>query len=183
VTGLRRPADDGVFETERCLVRNWRPEDDERILDIYRRWEVSKWLGSSPRAMESIEEARRLVRRWCELNDRAAIAGRWAVERKADRVVAGTVILIPLPDGGGELEVGWHFHPDSWGHGYATEAARGALHRGFDHGLAEIFAVVRPGNTASVAVCHRLGMTPQGRTKKYYQTELELFRATSATSG
>jgi RimJ/RimL family protein N-acetyltransferase len=103
------------------------------------------------------------------------------VERRTDSVVAGTVILVPLPDGDGEFEVGWHFHPDSWGQGLASESARGALEWGFTHGLDEIFAVVRPDNAPSLAVCERLGMDAVGRTTKYYQTELELFRTSRRT--
>ena len=41
--------------------------------------------------------------------------------------------------------------------------------------LDEIWAVVRPDNTPSLAVCARAGMTPRGRTTRYYGTELELF--------
>jgi arylformamidase len=175
VVPLERPGDT-AYETERCWVRNWRPEDAERVLEIYSRWEVAKWLGSEPKLMQDLEEARRLVERWDELNDEDEIAGRWAVERKSDGVVLGTVILMPLPDGDGEFEVGWHFHPDAWGGGFASETARGAVAWGFEHGLREIWAVVRPGNDASTAVCRRIGMTPLGLTTKYYDAELELFR-------
>ncbi|MGW4898736.1 GNAT family N-acetyltransferase [Kitasatospora sp. NPDC004240] len=31
-------------------------------------------------------------------------------------------MLLPLPDGDGEVEVGWHLHPEAWGQGYATVA-------------------------------------------------------------
>lgn len=166
---------DIVFETERCVVRNWRPADAERAFDIYRRWEVAQWLGAVPQAMESVDQAERLVERWAELNDEDLVGGRWAVERRADGVVAGTVILVRMPDGDGEFEVGWHLHPDSWGQGLATEAGRGAMGWGFGHGLAAILAVVRPDNEASLAVCRRLGMRHQGLTDRYYGTELELF--------
>jgi RimJ/RimL family protein N-acetyltransferase len=169
--------DDLAFSSKRCLVRNWRSGDAERVLDIYRRWEVARWLGSDPKVMESLDQARTTVERWAALNGRGPIAGRWAVERRSDGVVAGTVILVPLPDGDGEFEVGWHFHPDSWGQGFATEAADAALSRAWQHGLSEVYAVVRPDNTRSLAVCRRLGMEALGRTSKYYETELELFSA------
>lgn len=177
VVPLARPAD-LAYETERCWVRDWRPRDAERAFDIYRRWEVARWLGATPRTMEDIDAAHGLVARWSELNAADEVAGRWAVERKVDGLLLGTIILVPLPDGAGEVEVGWHFHPDAWGQGYATETARGALAWGFAHGLDEILAVVRPGNTASLAVCRRIGMTPLGLTGAYYDAELELFRAT-----
>jgi RimJ/RimL family protein N-acetyltransferase len=170
-------ADDVFFETERCVMRNWRPDDAERVFDIYSRWEVAKWLGATPRAMQELGGAHQLVERWAKGN-RTEQAGRWAVARKADGVVAGTSILIPLGPNGGddEYEVGWHFHPDSWGRGLATESARGALAYGRDrYGLTECYAVVRTDNEASIAVCRRLGMAHLGITEKYYGTELELF--------
>ena len=175
------------LETDRCLLRSWRPEDVSRVFDIYSRWEVARWLGAEPKAMETREEAARFVDRLDELNREQPVARRWAVERKDDGLVLGTIILVPLPEPApesgfpdGRFEVGWHLHPDAWGHGYATETARAALTWGFDRGLDEIFAVVRPDNTASLNVCRRLGMAALGRTAAYYDAELELFRTTAS---
>ena len=50
------------------------------------------------------------------------------------------------------------------------------IDRGFDAGLPEVYAVVRPGNAASLAVCARLGMQPLGRLRRWYDVELEAFR-------
>jgi len=83
------------------------------------------------------------------------------------------------PDDGADgrpVEIGWHLHPHAWGHGYATEAGAATARRGFDAGLREVYAVVRPDNTRSLAVCRRLGMTPLGRISRWYGTELEAFR-------
>jgi RimJ/RimL family protein N-acetyltransferase len=168
---------DVVAETARTRIRGWRPEESDRFFDIYRRWEVSRWLGSAPAAMQEPDEADARIARWAELNAADRSVGRWAVERKDDGVVVGTVLLVRLPDGDGELEVGWHLHPDSWGHGYASEAARAVLDRAFTAGVPEVLAVVRPDNAASLAVCRRIGMSSLGRTRRYYQAELELFRA------
>jgi len=172
-----------VFDTERCVVRNWRLEDAPRFLDTYSRWEVARWLGTRPRAVETLDEAKARIARWAEQNEAADLGGRWAVQRRDDGVVLGTVILIPLPDGDGEIEVGWHFHPDAWGHGFATESARGALGYANDHGVQEVLAVVRPENDRSLAVCRRLGMEHLGRTTRYYRTELELFRIRCEAGG
>ena len=59
------------------------------------------------------------------------------------------------------LEVFYGLAPGSWGKGFATEAARAVL----DHalgplGLPEVLAEVDEGNTGSIAVIERLGMTP-----------------------
>jgi RimJ/RimL family protein N-acetyltransferase len=120
-----------------------------------------------------------VIERWNERNQ-DPLYGVWAVEEKSTGVVAGTVLLVPLPEpadetGKGEVEVGWHFHPDAWGRGLATESARAAIARGFRGGLGEIYAVVRPDNHPSLAVCRRLGMRPLGRTDRWYGAELESF--------
>ena len=117
-----------------------------------------------------------LVTRWAGVCAGEEPFGVWAVEVVAAERVAGTVLLKPLPGGVGEVEVGWHLHPDCWGHGYATEAARAVIARGFAAGLPEVYAVVRPGNVASMAVCRRLGMEPLGRMRRWYDVELEAFR-------
>jgi len=158
--------------TARLRLRAWTtaPADLARMADLYGRDEVSRWLGGAPSVPP--EE---LVARWARVHELDARFGCWAIER-SDGVVAGTVLLKPLPNGVGEVEVGWHLHPDSWRHGYATEAARAVIDRGFDAGLPEVYAVVRPGNEASLAVCARLGMQPLGLFRRWYEVELEAFR-------
>jgi RimJ/RimL family protein N-acetyltransferase len=165
--------DDGaVLTTERLRLRPWTrsPADLARLSDLYGRVEVTRWLGGTP----SVPPAE-LVDRWAALHARDERFGCWAID-VPDRPVAGTVLFKPLPDGVGEVEVGWHLHPDSWHHGYATEAARAVIRRGFEAGLPEVYAVVRPGNEASLAVCRRLGMAPLGRMRRWYHVELEAFR-------
>ncbi len=161
-----------MLTTERLRLRGWTdsPADLARLADLYGREEVTRWLGGGP----SVSPAE-LVARWAALHARDPRFGCWAMER-GDGVVAGTLLFKPLPNGVGEVEVGWHLHPDSWGHGYATEAARAVIQRGFEAGLPEVYAVVRPGNEPSLAVCRRLGMDPLGRMTRWYGVELEAFR-------
>ena len=169
-----------VYETDRLVVRDWVDTDGDRVFDIYRRWEVSRWLGAEPRVMTDRDAAARVIERWNERNQDPTY-GVWAAEERTTGVVAGTVLLVPLPDPSdgtaskGEVEVGWHFHPDSWGRGLATEAARGAIAHGFKSGLSAIYAVVRPDNAASLAVCRRLDMRSIGRSSRWYDAELEAY--------
>jgi RimJ/RimL family protein N-acetyltransferase len=163
---------DELLRTDRLRLRPWTTSrhDLDRLADIYGRPEVTRWLGGPPRLT-----AAQIVARWDAVAAQDGRFGCWAIERP-DCTVAGTLLLKPLPNGVGEVEVGWHLHPDSWHHGYATEAARAVIARAFDAGLPEVYAVVRPGNEASLAVCRRLGMQPLGLFRRWYDVELEAFR-------
>jgi RimJ/RimL family protein N-acetyltransferase len=165
-----------IFETPRLIVRQWTADDADRLFDIYSRWEVARWLGATPKVLETREQAVAVASRWSSSWD--SPFGVWAVTVRETGVIAGSVLLIPLPGSGSpdEIEVGWHLHPDSQGHGYATEAALAALDRARAAGVGEVFAVVRPGNDASMAVCRRLGMESIGRTSRWYGVEAEAFR-------
>jgi RimJ/RimL family protein N-acetyltransferase len=168
-----------VFETERLIVREWTetPADLARVFDIYSRTEVVRWLGNRAPMTDPVEAAVR-VRAWAARTADAGFPyGLWAVQPRDGGPVAGSVLLRPLPGADGapsaDTEVGWHFHPDSWGRGYATEAARGTLGRAFAAGIPEVYAVIVPGNGPSAAVTRRLGMEPLGRTDRWYGMELE----------
>ncbi|SFF46440.1 GNAT family N-acetyltransferase [Blastococcus tunisiensis] len=162
-----------VLRTERLRLRAWTtsPADLARLADLYSREEITRWIGGTP-SVPPVE----LVSRWAAVTELDPRHGCWAIEPAGSPAAAGTVLLKPLPNGVGEVEVGWHLHPDSWGHGYATEAARAVIDRGFGAGLPEVYAVVRPGNEASVAVCTRLGMQRIGRFRRWYDVDLEAFR-------
>jgi len=175
-----------VFRTGRLVARPWTLADVDRHFDMYSRWEVARWLGSAPAPLQSREESVARIERWSLGVRRDRRFGLWAIEVAETRVVVGSVLLVPIPltgeersrppEEGGDVEVGWHLHPDSWGHGYATEAAQGALAKAWSDGLAEVVAVVYAGNEPSLRVCQRLGMEPTGPTQKWYGVELEAFR-------
>lgn len=159
--------------TERLRLRAWTssPADLARLADIYGRTEVTRWLGGPPTVPMA-----ELVERWAAISAADERFGCWALEPRDGGTPAGTLLLKPLPHGVGEVEVGWHLHPDSWGRGYATEAAAALIGCAFDAGVPEVYAVVRPGNEPSLAVCRRLGMQPLGLTTRWYAVELQAFR-------
>lgn len=173
------------FETDRLLIRDWLPQEDaEQAFEIYGDPIVMQFIGSG-KIEESIETQRlslqRIVSRYAEVNNGT---GAWAIAEKSSGQVVGTVILKQLPDGDGQLtqdyEIGWNLRQASWGKGYATEAARPAIAYGFQSlNLPIIYAVTHPANQASIHVTQRLGMTPLGRTQKYYGVETELFKLES----
>ncbi|GGK05877.1 acetyltransferase [Pilimelia anulata] len=176
------------FGTARLRAREWADADAERAYDLYRRDEVSRWLGSPPAPLTSLAGARERVASYRQRNaDSAHPCGVWALERRDTGLVVGTALLKVLPrsDGatGPDVEVGWHLHPDSWGSGYATEAGRALLDRAFAAGLPAVYAVVYADNAASIAVTRRLGMAPLGPTDRWYGVTLESFVARPPAGG
>jgi RimJ/RimL family protein N-acetyltransferase len=169
------------LETERLVVRPWRDEEAPRLLDILSRIEVVKWLGDGePVLMKDLDEARMRIDRYRIRSEHPPL-GFWAVEVRATGRVAGSVLLVELPNAEDhEVEVGWHLHPDSWGHGYASEAATAVLRHAFDHGLPEVHAVTHLGNDASMAVARRAGMRHTGVVDTWYDEPSEHFVATPA---
>ncbi|MGI8572419.1 MAG: GNAT family N-acetyltransferase [Solirubrobacteraceae bacterium] len=166
-----------VARTERVLIRPWRLDDADRCYDVYRREEVTRWLRGKP--MSSRQEAVEIIER----NQKRLAAdprfGSWAVVERSSGIASGGMILKPLPDGDGEIEIGWHLHPDSWGRGLASEAASALLAYGFAGGLKEIWAVTMLDNEPSVRVCRRIGMRLLGVTHRWYHEPLLMFWAGS----
>lgn len=175
-------SEDGVtFETVRTRVRPWRDDEADRVFDILRRWEVSQWFGADARAMVDRSEAVERIARWRERTTERPRRGIWAIEEQATGIPVGSVVLVPLPNSAGEVEVGWWLHPDAWGRGLASEAARGALATGFADGLGEIYAITHLANLPSQRVCRRIGMSDLGVFHdRWYQGASQIFRITGA---
>ncbi len=74
-------------------------------------------------------------------------------------------------DGVQAAKLGYAIAVDYWGHGYATDAAHALIDFGFrELKLHRISAAMGPGNTASIAIAGRLGMTYEGRIRDHVYT-------------
>jgi RimJ/RimL family protein N-acetyltransferase len=161
-----QPAEEPIITTDRLLIRPWRLDEADRLFDIQRRGEVVRWLSGVP-----MKDRRQAVERIEQYTAQLAADpryGAWAVVERTRELPAGSVLLKALPNGEGEIEIGWHLHPDSWGRGIATEAAGALLARGFSGGLHEVWAVTHLDNQRSVAVCRKIGMRLLGVTDRWY---------------
>jgi RimJ/RimL family protein N-acetyltransferase len=158
--------DDCLTTTHRLLIRQWRLEEADRFFDIHRRPEVARWLSGVP--MKDRREAVERLEGYSTTLAADPRFGAWAVVERGRDVPAGTVLLKPLPNGEGEIEIGWHLHPDSWGRGLATEAASALLARAFADGPDEVWAVTHLDNDRSIAVCRKIGMRLLGITHRWY---------------
>ena len=86
--------------------------------------------------------------------------GYWSVVTRAGtEAFIGWILLLPYEAVKQEVEIGWRFVRQSWGRGYATEAAAPVLDHAFGTvGLDTIVADIDPDNTASIRVAEKLGL-------------------------
>jgi RimJ/RimL family protein N-acetyltransferase len=86
--------------------------------------------------------------------------GLFGVELKATGQLIGDCGLVWQDlDTGPELEVGYHFRRDHWGHGYAPEAAKACIEFAFEHaGVDHVISLIRPENLASRRVAEKNGL-------------------------
>lgn len=171
-----------TLTTDRLILRPWGDDDADFAFDLYSRWEVARFLGRTPAVMTERVEAERRIARLRALEDDLRA---FRVVTLPDGTPLGTVMLQPIPASGpeplrpsGDTEIGWHFHPEHWGHGYAAEAS-GALLTAALADLPRVLAVTYPDNAASQRVCERIGMRRLGATDAYYNVRMELFEATA----
>ena len=142
-------------------LRPWRPQEADRLFDLLRRTEVTRWFGESSRApLRHVEEAAERIERWARST---APLGTWAVTAPGRPEPLGSALLFEAPNAlHGEVEVGWYLHPDAVGHGYAAAAARRAARNAFAAGVPEVWALTSVDNLRSRATCARVGMRDLG---------------------
>ncbi|WP_375002548.1 GNAT family N-acetyltransferase [Aeromicrobium sp. CTD01-1L150] len=155
------------IETERLVLRPYGPSDAERVLDVQSRLEVIRWLDNPPYTpMADLEAARQWIDRVLQREHEDPMQAHRAIEVRDTQVVVGGVLVARLEriDSGfvGEYETGWHLNPDSFGHGYATEAAAAMAQAAFGAGHERLVIDMYPDNAPSAAVARRLGAKELG---------------------
>ena len=148
-----------------CCLRPWRVDDADAALGVFGDGEVARWLSPAMDRVSDESAMRLVLQQWTAEDSRTTPpAGRWAIELQEDGRLVGGAILLPLPPGDEDLEMGWQLHPAAWGRGYATEAGRALARWAFGKGADEVFAVVRPANKRAEATVRRIGMDWVGET-------------------
>jgi [ribosomal protein S5]-alanine N-acetyltransferase len=144
-----------VLETERLQLRHLRPDDLAAMHEYLGDAETMKYYPAP--------YSREFIKRGIEQNlDRYKKYGYglFAVALKSLEDLIGDCGLVwqDLPHGR-ELEVGYHFHRDHWGHGYATEAAKACIDYAFSNaGVDRVISLIRPENVPSQRVAERNGL-------------------------
>ena len=141
----------------RLLLRRFVPEDFPAFADWHGRAEVYRHLYQPPPGPEAIRA------KFAEALDGSFAADgdalRLAVAPRRGGAVLGQVKVQIASRAALQGEIGYVFHPDASGRGYATEAAAALLDFGFrECGFHRLFARLDPENRGSVGVVERLGL-------------------------
>ena len=141
-----------ILETERLLLRPWRPEDFEAFATYLEDERWAKFIGGPCGRNEAWRRFAAIVGRWTLRG-----YGFWALEEKQTGDFVGSAGLW-FPEGWPELEVGYWLMPEKHGRGYATEAAAKSRSYAFQVMKQEtLVSYIAPDNQASIAVALRLG--------------------------
>jgi [ribosomal protein S5]-alanine N-acetyltransferase len=153
------------LETERLLLRPMVMDDLDVYADFYADSEVTRYLGSGQTMTRRQTEAQ--LRDLIQREERYGFGLRSVVRKEDGRLLGRSGLHRWEIDGVEEMEVGWVFGKEFWGHGYATEAALVVR----DHALAELghtrlIALIKHENERSQNVAKKLGLT--------YERDVEL---------
>jgi RimJ/RimL family protein N-acetyltransferase len=146
-----------MIETDRLILRKMTAEDTEELLRIF----------SDPRVMASFGGQlfdRDQMEAWVQRNlehQETHGYGLFSVILKAEERLIGDCGLEHMEvDHWPEVELGFDFHSDYWGRGFATEAATAVRDFALEQlALSRLISLIRPGNAASIRVAEKIGMS------------------------
>lgn len=149
---------DVFVETERLLLRRFTDADLDDLVWLDSDPTVMQFLTGEPTPRAEIEhEVLPKILHDYQLSP----AGRFAaIERSTAAFVGWAAIQPPQRGGAVEVELGYRFAAHAWGQGYATEAARALIRKGFtDLGTERVWAQTMAINLASRRVMAKAGLT------------------------
>ena len=148
------------IDTPRLLLREANSDDAQALFDIYSREDVVRYWDHP--AWTQVSQAEDLIK--------SALDGfsayemfAWCVTLRESGVVIGTCCLFDYSQQHKTAEIGYAFHPDHWGRGYALELMPPLLAFGFDRlDLNRIHAAADPRNLASLKILLNHGFREEG---------------------
>lgn len=147
-----------TLTTERLTLRPFREDDAEALYAYCKDEDVGRNAGWKPH--ESLMESSDILH-FAFLRQSTV----WAVERKADRRLIGSIGLVTdsARHYGSARSLGYSLGVAYWGQGYMTEAVRTVVRFGFRQmGLDLISATCYPDNPASARVLEKCAFLLEG---------------------
>ncbi|MFN8531925.1 MAG: GNAT family protein [Dehalococcoidia bacterium] len=154
-----------VLSGPRLVLRDLEWDDFEAVHAYSARPEVARYQPWGPNTR--VESRVFLERALAAAQDVPRTIYQLGVTVATSGQLIGTAALTVHSFAFGQAELGYFLHPDAWGNGYATEAARMLLAFGFTElNLHRIFGTCDPRNTASARVMENVGMVQEGHLRE-----------------
>ena len=119
------------LETERLILRRLTAEDANDLFALDDDPDVTRYInGGKPASREAIEHESlpRSLRFYERFRRIWSVGGGGEIQQG----IFGTCNIGPIEGSGPEeVEMGYALHTSAWGKGYATEAVRALIHKGF----------------------------------------------------
>jgi RimJ/RimL family protein N-acetyltransferase len=145
-----------VLQTERLNLRWLKESDAEFILDLLNQPSWLEFIGD--RGVRNLDDARAYINNGPLAMIQQHGFGLYLTEVKSSGAPIGLCGLIKretLDD----VDIGFAFHPDCWGKGYAREAAKACVDYARDQfKLSRLVAITMPENKASIGLLKAIGM-------------------------
>jgi RimJ/RimL family protein N-acetyltransferase len=153
---------DEVTHTERLHIRRFTANDIPGLATLFTDPEVMRF--STIRRTLSLKEIEDLIHTKILKEYTENGFGRYAVIKKDDGTLIGYAGISKqnILGLGTVVDLGYAFHKNYWGKGYATETAKALLAHAQNLNLSELVALVSQENTASQNVVLKSGLTPSG---------------------
>lgn len=156
------------IETDRLWLRAFTADDLDELHDVRSRPDVNRYLYGE--ALSRDEVKAKLDERITRMSRLAGPGGSLmlAVVRKDTGAMIGDVVLNwLLPGEYKQAEIGYVLHPDHYGHGFATEAARPLLRIAFEElKVHRVVGRLDGRNAASARVLTKLGMRQEAHFRE-----------------
>jgi RimJ/RimL family protein N-acetyltransferase len=148
-----------ILTTERLSLRTIEEEDAPFYLNLVNTRPFIEHIGD--RGIRTLEAARAAIASGPVAMQAALGHSIYLVELAASGEAIGMCGLIKR-ETLDEVDLGYAYLPQYFGHGYAYEAAHAVLAHAARLGLRRLLAIVSPANTASSALLDKLGMRRVG---------------------
>jgi ribosomal-protein-alanine N-acetyltransferase len=150
-----------TIRTERLGLRPFQQSDLDALADLMANADFMRFsLGplSRKKTAEFLEKM--------QTRDRAGEPSQFAVLFHAtEKLIGFCGFFLQRVDGIERIEIAYRFHPDYWGQGIATEAARAVRDHAFQVlKLNQVISLIHPDNIASGRVAEKNGMTVDKKT-------------------
>ena len=162
---------DALVTTARLSLRLHRESDLERLVAIYSRPEVARFLLEEPWTLDSgaTHLERRLARTGLD-----EPAGSLALAVEHEGLLIGAVSVRRTDQERRTVEVGWTLDPVHGGNGYATEAVTAVLQFAFErHDAHRAIAQMDARNDTSARLAKRLGMRQEAHFRSDFWSKGE----------